>query len=221
MACHLASPLLSNKTQEPNSPLSGRPQRLPCTAASPSSQTSGPSASYSPSLSLKAECPIQVSNAHTHTLVHPEDVNKMCCCDIRRRWITARVISFESVSRRQAVRRMKWSCLVLSVLVVYAAAGGTLTSTHTHTDTLTRACEIRWDHLVRTDQEIEHNSGLWQSVRLAREQRLQCPVLLWQSSTFYIQTRVALFFPNWKYRWDKSLNPELTSLTLTSLLWTE
>lgn len=59
----LRHPCPPHLTQEPNSPLNGRPRRLPCTAVSPSSQTSGLLGSYSPSLSPKAECPIQVSDS--------------------------------------------------------------------------------------------------------------------------------------------------------------
>lgn len=76
------------------------------------------------------------------------------------RWFTAGVISFLSVGRRHAgahlCHGMKWGALTLSALVVYASAGGTVTHirTHTHTHTF----EIRWDHLVEDDQEIELHS---------------------------------------------------------------
>lgn len=49
--------------QEPNSPLSGRHQKLLCMDASPSSQTRGPSGSYSQSSWLKEGCRTQVSDA--------------------------------------------------------------------------------------------------------------------------------------------------------------
>lgn len=62
---------LLHHTQEPNSLLNGRPQKLRCTAVSPSSQTSGPLASCSLSLSPKAECPIQVSDrVNTSTQIY-------------------------------------------------------------------------------------------------------------------------------------------------------
>lgn len=135
----LRHPCPPHLTQEPNSPLNGRPPRLLCTAVSPSSQTSGLLGSYSPSLSPKAECPTQVSDSDKKPQRFAgvqEQGRKNCQGGVRGRWFTAGVISFLSVRRRHVgahlCRRMKWDSLTLSALVVYASAGGTVTHIHTH-----------------------------------------------------------------------------------------
>ena len=132
-------------TQEPNSLLNGRPLRLRCTDASPSSQMSGPSASYSPSWSPKAEFPTQVkTHTYTHTHTHTHTHTKWYSC----REITASEggESQPSLSGFSPSADVKLTCLLMSedevklTDIVCAGClclcrGNTDIHTHTHTNT--------------------------------------------------------------------------------------
>lgn len=150
----LRHPCSPHLTQEPNSPLNGRPPRLLCTAVSPSSQTSGLLGSYSPSLSPKAECPTQVSNSDKKPQRFVGGVAKV----VSEGGDSQPVLSAFCLSGGVTLALVYvggWSEAVWHCLRwLFMPLQGEQWHIYTHT------FEIRWDHLVEDDQEIEHHSCL-------------------------------------------------------------